>query len=59
MRKYETLQTKKAVFEGYKVSVMDLDGEEYKKLIEGIPATGQSPCIGIINSKEIPQNAME
>lgn len=31
----------------------DYDGEEYKKLVEGLPATGQTPCIDIMKSKKI------
>ena len=31
----------------------DYDGEEYKKLVEGLPATGQTPCIDTMKSKKI------
>lgn len=42
---YDTLQAKKAAFDGYKVSIMDYEGVEYKKLVEGSSATGQTPYI--------------
>lgn len=41
---YDTLQAK-AAFDGYKVSIMDYEGVEYKKLVEGSSATGQTPYI--------------
>lgn len=48
---YDTLQAKKAVFNGYKVSIMD-EGTEYEKLVEGSSATGQTPYIDTIKIKE-------
>lgn len=49
---YDTLQAKKAAFDGYKVSIMDYEGTEYKKLVEGSSATGQTPYIDVIKIKE-------
>lgn len=40
---YDTLQA--TAFDGYKVSIMDYEGAEYKKLVEGSSATGQTPYI--------------
>lgn len=49
---YDTLQAKKAAFDGYKVSIMDYEEAEYKKLVEGSSATGQTPYIDVIKIKE-------
>lgn len=49
---YDTLQAKKAVFDGYKVSIMDYEGAEYKKLVEGSSATGQTPYIDAFKIKD-------
>ena len=49
---YDTLQAKKAAFDGYKVSIMDYEGAEYKKLVEGSSTTGQTPYIYVIKIKE-------
>jgi hypothetical protein len=49
---YDTLQAKKAAFDGYKVSIMDYEGTEYKKLVEGSSATGQTPYIDVVKIKE-------
>lgn len=49
---YDIFQIKKAIFNGYKVSIMDYEGAEYKKLVEGSPATGQTPYIDVIKIKE-------
>lgn len=49
---YDTLQAKKAVFNGYKVFIMDDEGTEYEKLVEGSSATGQTPYIDAIKIKK-------
>ena len=42
----------KAAFDGYKVSIMDYEGAEYKKLVEGSSTTGQTPYIDVIKIKK-------
>lgn len=48
----EEFQALKNRFNGYKVPIMDYEGTEYKKLIEGSSATGQTPYIDVIKIKE-------
>jgi hypothetical protein len=48
----EEFQALKNRFNGYKVSIMDYEGAEYKKLVEGSSATGQTPYIDVIKIKE-------
>lgn len=47
----EEFQALKNRFDGYK-PIMDYEGTEYKKLVEGSPATGQTPYIDVIKIKE-------
>mgnify|MGYP006998044460 CR=1 FL=1 len=42
----------KAAFDGYKVPIMDYEGAEYKKLVEGSSTTGQTPYIDVIKIKK-------
>lgn len=47
----EEFQALKNRFDGYK-PIMDYEGTEYKKLVEGSSATGQTPYIDVIKIKE-------